>query len=233
MHEGGVTLFLVAVAVIGLAPVALVVVYLARKASEARRGDEQAPEDVERQRVLRTLAIGLGGVAVLAAVIAWYLGSSTPAVPAREATGSMPGMAMDASAAAARMLPPTLAGMPVSVDLTGTQAEQQVAKLHDADFPMRAAEIGQYGGGRATVWMSEAPDATSAATQVERMAERIAGGGSPFDPPEPLPDVQGVWVTRGMGQVHYFFARGSGVWWLSADRHLARRALSEILEVAS
>ncbi len=229
MHTGGLTLFLVGVAVIGLAPLLFLVVYLARRASDARRDDGNEVR-VGSVGALRTVSIGLAGVAVLAAAVAWYLSSAGE-------TGSVPrmdGMPMGGSETQASLgiLPRTLAGLPMTEEVTGPDAVSEVAKLHGSDFPISSAEIAQYAGGRAMVWVSMSADAATSATMAEDMAARIAEGGSPFDPPKALPGEEGVWVTHGRGQVHYFFARGDEVWWLSADRGIARLALSEVLEVA-
>ena len=128
-------------------------------------------------------------------------------------------------------LPATLAGAPMTNELTGQQAIQQIASLHGRDMPVVSAEIGQYANGL-TVWMSIESDPAGAADMVVRMGERIAGGGSPFELPKPFAAAPGVWITHGMGQTHFFFARGDAVWWLAAEPRLARSALSELIAAA-
>jgi len=130
------------------------------------------------------------------------------------------------------LLPRTLAGMTMTARVTGRDALEQVGQLHGEEFPIASAEIAEYGVG-ATVWVSVSADAATSATMAKDMAARISEGGSPFDPPKVLHGEKRVWVTHGMGRVHYFFARGDAVWWLSADRGIARRALSDLLEVAT
>jgi hypothetical protein len=67
---------------------------------------------------------------------------------------------------------------------------------------------------------------------VKRMTVRIAEGGTPFSAPRAPARLDGVWVTVGGGQTHFYFARDGGVWWLAADPDLARAAVTELLEVA-
>ncbi len=151
--------------------------------------------------------------------------------------GAMPvmggsGGAMPAMSRSDDPLPATLAGAPLTNEVIGSQAIEQIASLHGRDMPVVSAEIGQYANGRLTVWMSTESDAAGAADMVVRMSERISGGGSPFAPPRPFTAEPGVWTTRGMGQTHIFFARGDTVWWLAADPSLARAALSELIDAA-
>jgi hypothetical protein len=65
------------------------------------------------------------------------------------------------------------------------------------------------------------------------MTDRIAEGGTPFSSPRKVSGLRGVFVTHGNGQVHYYFFRGGAVWWLAADRGLARSALAETLGAAA
>lgn len=240
MHNQGVTLFLVGVAVIGLSPVAFLAVYLGRRAADTRRaGRSEAGGETDALAPApswkRVLATGLAGIAVLAVGIAWYLGAHGAATPAMSETMDMGGQGgfTYQTAAAPSVLPGMLAGLQLTGSVTGPDAVKQVSALHDERFPITSAEIAQYASGRAMVWVSWSADAPAAETMVEQMAARISEGGSPFDAPEPLSGEKGVWVTHGMGQEHFFFSKGNAVWWISADRQIARRALSEIQKVAA
>lgn len=231
MHEGNVTLFLVSVVVIAATPFVLLGVELVRRARTRRRS---APDETSRPRgLLRPLLVGVSAVVLLTLAIGWYL-SAHPAPQGTDemAMGSADG-AMPAVSRSDDPLPATLAGASMTDEVTGPQAIRQIASLHGTDFPIVSAEIGQYADGRLTVWMSTESDAAGAADMVARMGERISGGGSPFAPPRPFEAEPGVWITRGMGQVHFFFARGDAVWWLTADPSLARSALSELMAATS
>lgn len=231
MHEGNVTLFLVGVVVIGVTPFVLLGVELVRRSRARHRS---TPDETARPRgLLRPLIVGVSVVVLLTLSIGWYLSAHpTPqgadAMAMGGANGAMPVMSRGDDP-----LPATLAGAPMTDEVTGSQAIQQISSLHGTDMPMVSAEIGQYANGRLTVWMSTESDPAGAADMVVRMRERISGGGSPFDPPRPFAAEPGVWTTRGMGQMHFFFARGDVVWWLAADPHLARSALSDLMAAIS
>ncbi len=224
MHAGSTTLLLVGVAVVGTAPLLILVFAL------VRRSREREPRGRSDLRA-RALPVSLVGVAVLALSAAWYVDvvGGRPADPSDVGVGT----AMTGSTASA-LLPRSLAGLRATDGVTGPEAVQQVSQLHGADFPIVSAEIATYegSGGTVTVWVARSADEAGAADMTGRMAERISEGGSPFDPPRPLAGERGVWVTHGMGQVHYFFARGDAVWWLSADPGVAREALARVLEGA-
>ena len=219
MHD--LTLFLVGVAVIGLSPLALGAAYLLRRG----RTDEGGPG--------RT---GVRGVAALLLVLAavsfagawWLRGAAAPGSATAHVDAGGPGLA----GAATTALPASLAGLRRTAVVTGAEAVRSVEALHGRRLPVVTAEIAEYAGGRATVWMSRSDRPRAARALVERMARGIAGGGSPFSAPSAVAGERGVWATEGMGQVHYFFARGPAVWWLSADEAVAERALAELLEVA-
>jgi hypothetical protein len=102
-----------------------------------------------------------------------------------------------------------------------------VTRLHLGDVPVDAAEVADYGGGQVAVWVSWS-SSVDAPTLVERMTDRIAEGGTPFAVPVAVERPDGAYRTRGNGQVHYYWARAGGVWWLAADRALAPTALDEL-----
>lgn len=230
MHEGNVTLFLVSVVVIAATPFVLLGVELVRRARTRRRS---APDGISRPRgLLRPLLVGVSAVVLLALSIGWYLSAHPARQGADEMAMAGANGAMPAMSGSHDPLPAIFAGAPLTNEVTGEQAIQQIASLHGRDMPIVSAEIGQYANGRLTVWMSIESDPAGAADMVARMGERIAGGGSPFAPPKPFAAAPGVWTTHGMGQTHFFFARGDVVWWLAADPRLARSALSELLFAA-
>ncbi|MBI2237584.1 MAG: hypothetical protein HYU54_03545 [Actinobacteria bacterium] len=149
MHTGGLTLFLVGVAVIGLAPLLFLVVYLARRAGDARRDDGNEVR-VGSVGALRTVSIGLAGVAVVAVAVAWYLSSAG----GRESVPRMHRMPVGGSAteASLEVLPRTLVGLPMTAEVVGPDAIREVAKLHGSDFPISSAEIARYGDAGVRRW---------------------------------------------------------------------------------
>lgn len=129
---------------------------------------------------------------------------------------------------ASEVLPSSLAGLPATVHLNGPEAVEAVTSLHIGDVPADAAEVADYGGGQIVVWVAWSAS-EDAATLVERMTDRIAEGGTPFAIPVPAERPEGAFMTRGIGQVHYYWAQDGGVWWIAADRALAQGALDELV----
>ncbi len=219
MHD--LTLFLVGVAVIGLSPLALGAAYVLRRGATAEGVPARAGTRVVAAVLLALAAASLAG--------AWWLRGAAASGGATAHVGAAgPGPAD----AAPTSLPASLAGLPRTAAVTGEEAVRSVEALHGRGLPVATAEIAEYAGGRATVWMSRSDRPGAARALVERMRRGIAGGGSPFSAPRAVAGQRGVWATEGLGQVHYFFARGGAVWWLSADRALAGAALAALLEVA-
>jgi hypothetical protein len=131
---------------------------------------------------------------------------------------------------AVEALPPNLAGLPLSLSTTGSQAVDEIAGLHLTGLQVAWAEIGSYAQGKIFAWVSRGPaEGPSASTLVARMAQRIGEGGSSFGLPTQVRWADGVWTTSGVGQVHYFFSAGNQVWWLSSQPELGRTALTDLL----
>ncbi len=161
-----------------------------------------------------------------AAVVAVARRAEPPSQPAAGASVGNP------VATGEGVLPSTLGGLPATVHVTGQDAVDVVAGLHLGDVPVDEAEVAEYGSGREVVWVSRS-GTVSADTLVTQMTDRIAQGDTPFSTPRKVPTLRGVFRTVGNDQVHYYFARGEAVWWLAADRALARQALAEILGAAA
>lgn len=236
MHDASMALFLVAVAVIGTAPLVMLGVYAAR-----RRHDRRLVDDRSSGTPARALAIGIATVVVATVGVAWLLGArgsiettSNHAAGVDEGGSNAGGMDMGATGGKPSLLPPSLSGMPMAESVTGAEAVRGVEQLHGTSFPMESAEIARYAGvdGMAMVWVAVAGDPADATDLMRRMVDRISEGSSPFEPPRRIAGKPGVWSTRGMGQAHYFFARGDSVWWVSADPGMGDRVLPRLLKVA-
>jgi hypothetical protein len=229
VHRANVAIFLTAVGLIGAAPMILLVVYALR-----RRADRYHPAGAGagRSPVLGVVVV-TGILLVGGGSAAWVLSARGLGATSSASMGDMSGMDGIPSGATPLPVPDRLAGLPLTSSVTGSEAIREVAAIHGSTFPVRAAVVATYADGRATIWVSRAPDPATAAAQVAEMMEGIARGTSPFTEPHELPGVAGVFATSGMGQRHYFFARGDVVWWIASDPSLGRRILSETLEVAA
>ena len=127
--------------------------------------------------------------------------------------------------------PASLAGWPLSEQVTGPEAQRQIEQLHSKGFPLTGGVVARYGGGMATVWISSTWLPVMAARQVEAMTDRIAEGRSPFAPTgQEVIGGKTVYVLRGMGQTHYYFQHGRLVVWLAASPQIARQSLTELIQ---
>jgi hypothetical protein len=216
MARLAITLLFVGVAVLGLAPLFLGGVWLAR-----RRRVGSAPEGARAGG--RRTAVVVAGLTTLVLAAGWYAAGFSPVLSPQPAEHLA-----NAQTAGIPHVPGAVAGMTLVEQQTGDAALRAVERLHGLSFDMTAATVARYAGtaGRAELWIAEFGHADEAAERATKMADRIAEGGSPFQPPHLQ---AGVWATEGLGQIHYFFARGSGVWWLSADHAAGDQALAEVL----
>jgi hypothetical protein len=181
------------------------------------------PAEERAAQVPTALAVVLVVLSLLVAGGAWVAVATRGDRSASEALAP--------AAADVTVLPSTLAGLPTTTHLTGAEAVDAVTGLHVGDVPVDAAEIADYGGGKVLVWVSWST-ASSAEDLVKEMTVKIAQGGTPFSAPREPARYDGVWVTVGNGQTHFYFARRDAVWWLAADPDLARTAVTELLGVA-
>jgi len=218
VHRTNVAIFLTAVGLIGIAPLLLGAVYVARRRIERDPGRERTSRSF-----MPIVAVITAVLLVVGGVVAWAFSGPGASPSPTEGMGGMEGMAGDSA------IPMELADQPLTAYIDGPDAIAGVAQLHGSTFPMTDAEIATYGDGLATIWRSGTPDAATAADQVERMHERIAGGGSPFDAPHPVRGRSGVYATFGMGQKHFFFSSGASVWWVAVAPSMAGDTLTEVL----
>lgn len=236
------------VVAMGLAPIVLLIVYvpLAR-----RPAGEEVSRD-ERMAVLRRAVVAIAVIGGLATGAFFWLdrGAPDPGVTAPGIGGTSGGMPGAGGAEMGEMpgvggqpggftsqtsvpsLPGKLAGLGKVDEVTGDAALQQIETMHPSEFPLTGAVVGTYEGkqGNATLWIAVNPSDAMAPAMAEQMADAIGGGDTPFS--EPVEIDPGVWMSEGMGQVHYFFAAGNGVWWLSVDPPLAREALQQALDAS-
>ncbi len=127
-------------------------------------------------------------------------------------------------------LPTTLAGLPMSEQVTGQAALAKIERLHGKGFTLIDGAVAHYGGDSAILWVSSTWTPFLAARQVEAMRDRIAEGRSPFTPIGTR-EVEGitVYVLTGMGQTHYYFQLDRRVIWLSVSPQLAEQSLEELI----
>jgi hypothetical protein len=131
----------------------------------------------------------------------------------------------------AEALPESLVGKNLVQHIDGQDALDEIARLHKQQFDLISGDIGVYG--RPTeviIWIMSASSELLAQKMVEDMEVRIAELESPFRPAGTLEyDRRKIYISDGMGQIHYYFRSGSRVVWISCSQSLAERALQEVL----
>lgn len=129
-------------------------------------------------------------------------------------------------------LPGSLAGLQRSRLLEGEEAKAVVDKLHGRGVTPRRNLVAEYAGARgtATLYYSQYGAADEAESAGRKMAEKIREGNSPFTAPVEI-DRGGkkIYLCGGLGQQHYFFPAGDGLYWLAVDPEISSAALSELL----
>jgi hypothetical protein len=107
-----------------------------------------------------------------------------------------------------------------------------VNRLHGREVTREGSVVGTYLGNnqRATLYLTEF-DAESEADSTEgRMSEAIRKGDYGFNHLHPM-EFKGEPVSAciGHGQIHFFFADGNRLYWLSADYPVAVEAVNDLL----
>ena len=179
MQRANIAIFLLAIALIGFSPVVLAATALVR-----HRDDRPG----SRARLASFLAVGAAVVAASVAT-AWV-------VSGRQTDGSQAGMSGMAGEQALSV-PPRLAGERLTVAVGGAEAMSQIAALHGSTFEMVDAKVATYGGGKITLWVSEAMDANAAVRQ--RCAGASLPAARPSADPSPCPPRRTCIERRGWG----------------------------------
>jgi hypothetical protein len=126
--------------------------------------------------------------------------------------------------------PATLVDLPLSRQITGQAALDDIERLHGTNIPMVDGAVAYYDNGQAILWISSTWLPSMAARQVEVMTDRIAEGRSPFTPVGTRQaDELIIYELIGLGQTHYYFQLERQVVWLAVSSHLAEQSLTELI----
>lgn len=129
-------------------------------------------------------------------------------------------------------LPSQVAGLALSQTYTGKSAVDEIARMHQADFPLTSAAIGMYGNNnQVTVWVAGVPWGWMATRLVQAMEKSIAEEDTPFTPTGVLTiGKRPIYELEGLDQKHYYFQSDNLLVWLAVEHELSSQALSEIME---
>ncbi len=133
-------------------------------------------------------------------------------------------------------VPKELAGLPITRELQGEEAARLVTRMHGKAVVPKENIVAYYGRERIpnVVYLSRYPSEDGAKQALKRMAEKIGPGSYGFTHHGRF-SVQSIPVhfVLGHGQIHFFFAKGKGLYWLAIDPTRAQEALADLLEVSS
>ena len=137
-------------------------------------------------------------------------------------------------AAAGQVGPPsTLGAFRLVHALQGEEALQAINRLHGKGVAGEESYVAHYekDGAIAMLYVSKARSVDQAARQVQRMAERIKEGNTPFyHLKESQREGTTVYSVLGQDQIHYFYRRDATVIWLAVDPRVAREALVKVFD---
>ncbi|HWR65216.1 MAG TPA: hypothetical protein VN364_03780 [Bellilinea sp.] len=128
-------------------------------------------------------------------------------------------------------LPQSLVNLPLSKQLTGSEALAEFNQLHGKSLAVTSGVKGTYGEwGAITLWVAGAESAEEIQDLLVAMAEKIARGNSPFIPEKTIQHGgKTIYVLNGMEQRHFYFQSANILIWLAADPAIADQALQETL----
>src|SRR3989337_1468344 len=144
---------------------------------------------------------GVGLAAVCAAIVVAFLANTQQSPEAEPQDGLR--------------IPAALAGTPIVTSLRGAAALTDVSRLHGKTIAAVDAAVARYRDGT-TLWISASSSALAASRLFWRMNRRMANGTEVFSTPR-LQEIAGrsVFVTEGIGQIHYYYQSGARVIWLA------------------
>lgn len=117
-------------------------------------------------------------------------------------------------------------------EMRGDEATQLIDRLHGKGVSPEENHIAFYADAEngAVLYLSRYSDELEASSEEQKMARGIKAGNPVFAKYRELSlGDQRVSRCVGMGQIHFFFARGAQLCWLSADPPVAQQALDDLL----
>jgi hypothetical protein len=128
-------------------------------------------------------------------------------------------------------VPDELAGLKLSELTKGEKAAELINALHRSAIVGEQNVVAHYQGrGEVTLYVSRMASKPEARSLFDSMSQRLAGNPSPFGHSRQVKR-QGILMrsVTGLGQLHYTFAQGNSVYWLSADLTIADQAVNDLL----
>ncbi len=135
---------------------------------------------------------------------------------------------------ASSTLPEQIHGLTRVEVQTGERAAEVIGNLHSTSVAPTNSEVALYGpeNMRAALYVSEFESAAVAQEQLTAMSDGIGQGTAGFGHHTTF-EVEGreIHSVFGQGQIHYFYADGADLVWISLPPAIARPGLAEVLNV--
>lgn len=128
-------------------------------------------------------------------------------------------------------LPDQLAGFPLTRQMLGRQALDELAWMHGQGFPLTKGAIGTYGTeNQITLYVAGTPAKFVTGRLLVAMRDKIAEANSPFTPIAEMEINQRIiYELEGLRQRHYYFRAKDLIVWLAVDESFAEEALEQAL----
>ena len=129
------------------------------------------------------------------------------------------------------LLPKEMVGFPLSSEVTGSSAFDELSWMHGQEFQLKQAAVGMYGNKDQVIIYVAGMDTESLAGQlISAMRDKIAAVDSPFEPiAEREIDQRMVYELDSIGQRHFYFKSDQLIIWLAVDQDFAEDALRQVL----
>ena len=129
------------------------------------------------------------------------------------------------------LLPKEMVGFPLSSEVTGSSAFDELSWMHGQEFQLKQAAVGMYGNKDQVIIYVAGMDTESLAGQlISAMRDKIAAVDSPFEPiAEREIDQRMVYELDSIGQRHFYFKSDQLIIWLAVDQGFAEDALRQVL----
>ena len=151
---------------------------------------------VPKRKKGRGVAIIYAFIAVVLLSLIWFSFGANVLSPAKQSGQSG--------------VPDYLGSLKLATKTEGPQALDQINRLHGTDIKLVSGYIAEYaaiyGGEKVTVWVGRAKDENDAAELLQRMAQAIGKGGTPFSAPKQV-DISGhqIYQVQGPGGDNFFY----------------------------
>jgi hypothetical protein len=116
--------------------------------------------------------------------------------------------------------------------LTGDEAKKFVDQLHFNEVAPQKNEIGFYESpaGKLIIYITYYDEDVKSQSEYEKMINKISPDNSVFyDPSIIRINQKDIYRCYGMGQVHYVFASGKELYWVSVDPQFGEKFIAEYL----